>query len=336
MVKLKKTMKMKKIYISLILVTMLVALVAGTLVGCGPKADYTVGIIQFMPHGALDKANQGFQTELTRLMKEAGKTVRFEDKNAQGEQSNNTTIADTLVSKNVDLIYAIATPSAQAAINATSTTPILFNAVTDPVDAGLVANATTPGGNVSGCSDMNPIAKQAELMTQLVPNAKKFGVLYTASERNSEIQAEIFEKECAKYNIAVEIEKINDINDIGNALGALKSKGVECVYIPTDNPLAESASTVHSQNTTGNYNLPIVCGDETMTSQCGVATYGLDYYNLGVIAGRMAFEILVNGKDVATMPVEYQTENFKLTTYENIASNIGFTIPQSVLDMVTK
>ncbi len=334
MVKLKKTMKMKKIYITLLLVTMLVALVAGTLVGCGPKADYTVGIIQFMPHGALDKANEGFKEELTKLMKEAGKTVKFEDKNAQGEQANNTTIADTLVSKNVDLIYAIATPSAQAAVNATSKTPILFNAVTDPVDAGLVKSAAKPDCNVSGCSDMNPIAKQVELMTQLVPNAKKFGVLFTAGERNSEIQANMVVEECKKYNITVEVEKINDINDIANALGSLKSNGVECVYIPTDNVLADAAATVHSQNTTGKYNLPIVCGDQTMTSHCGVATYGLDYYNLGKIAGKMAFEILVNGKDVATMPVEYQTDNFKLTTYKNIASEIGFAIPQSVIDMV--
>lgn len=331
MAKQKKTMKMKKIYIVSVLVILLVAISAFSFAGC-TKADYTVGIIQLLPHGALDKANQGFQTELTKLMKEVGKTVKFDDNNAQGDQSNNGTIAQKLVNMNVDLIYAIATPSAQAAAVATSNIPVIFNAVTDPVDAGLVNSATNPGKNVSGCSDMNPIATQVALMKELVPTATKFGVLYTASETNSQIQANMVVEEARALGVETIVETIQDLNDLSTALGNLKNRGAQCVYIPTDNVLADAAQSVHTANTTGGYNLPIVCGEGSMNDLCGVATYGLDYYELGVQAAKMAFEVLYNQADISTMPVRYQTTNFALSVNTNIAQAIGFTIPQSILD----
>ncbi len=325
-----------KIFTFVICVMLVTSMMVFAMLGCKPKADYTVGIIQLLPHGALDKANQGFQEELTRLMTETGKTVAFDNNNAQGEASNNTTIADKLVTKRVDLIYAIATPSAQAVANATQTIPVIANAVTDLVSAGLVDSNEKPGRNVSGCSDINPIAKQFELMMELVPNAKTFGVMYTAAESNSAYQAKVLKEECDKHNINLIVKTINDINEIDAALGTLSKAGVECLYIPTDNILAESSSTVHSCNIASNYNLPIVFGEAGPNKNCGVATYGVDYTQLGKIAAKMAFDILVNGKDISTMPVQTQTDNFEYNVNENIAKDIGFTIPQSVLDRLNK
>lgn len=325
-----------KFFTFVVCVILVTTMMVFAMLGCKPSADFEVGIIQLLPHGALDKANQGFKDELTRLMKEVGKTVSFDDNNAQGEPSNNTTIADKFVTKNVDLIYAIATPSAQAVANATQTIPIIANAVTDLVSAGLVDSNERPGRNVSGCSDINPIGKQVELMCELVPNAKTFGVMYTAAESNSAYQADILKQECDKYGIAVVTKTINDINEIDAALGALKKAGVQCLYIPTDNVIAEAASTVHTSNTNGGYNLPIVFGEAGPNEKCGIATYGVDYIQLGKIAAQMAFDVLVNGKDISTMSVQKQTDNFEYTVSQDIAKAIGFDIPQSVLDRLNK
>lgn len=332
MAKQKKTMKMKKIYIVSMLIVMLVAFSAFSFAGC-TKADYTVGITQFLPHGALDKANEGFQTELNRLMAEVGKTVKYDNNNANKDVANNGTIAQKLVDKKVDLIYAIATPSVQAAAAATKNIPIIGNAVTDYT--GLANSNEQPGKNVSGCSDMNPVALQVELMKELVPEATKFGVLYTASESNSKVQADMVVAKAAELGIeTVVVAMTDELSDVGNALSSLKNQGAQCIYIPTDNALAEAAASVHSANMNGGHNLPIVCGESDMNALCGIATWGIDYYALGVQAAKMAFDILYNNKDVSTMPIYTQTEGFILSVNQNVAQQIGFTIPQSVLDKV--
>ncbi|MGN0771979.1 MAG: ABC transporter substrate-binding protein [Christensenellales bacterium] len=330
MAKQKKTMKMKKIYIVSMLIVMLVAFSAFSFAGC-EKADYTVGVIQLLPHVALDKAYEGFTTELDSLMSEAGKTVKYEYTNSNGEASNNSTNASTLVNKNVDLIYTIATSPSVAAANATKTIPIVFSAVTDPVAEKLVATKDAPGANVTGCSDMNPIEQQAELMKLVVkdPATAKYGVLYSAKENNSKIQADML----IDYLGADKVTRItiNDATEIASAMGRAYSAGVECLYIPTDNILATAAASVHSANVSGNYNIPIVGGEGGINDACGVVTYSVDYYELGRVAAKMAFDILVNGKNPAEMPVGYQTEGFALSINTTVADEIGYTIPDSIL-----
>ena len=330
MAKQKKTMKMKKIYIVSMLVIMLVAFSAFSFAGC-TKADYTIGVIQLLPHVALDKAYEGFKTELTSLMEEAGKTVKFEYTNSNGEANNNSTNASTLVNKNVDLIYTIATSPSVAAANATKTIPIVFSAVTDPVAEKLVATKDRPGANVTGCSDMNPIEQQAELMKLVVKDSAtaKYGVLYSAKENNSKIQADMLIDYLGEDRVTR--ITINDATEIQSAMGRAAAAGVECLYIPTDNILATAAASVHSANTAGNYNIPIVCGEGGMNDACGVATYSIDYYELGKVAAKMAFDILVNGKNPAEMPVGYQTEGLALYINETIAEQIGYTIPDAIL-----
>ena len=214
-------------------------------------ADFTIGILQLVQHVALDQSNKGFQDQLSARMKAAGKTVTILDENASNEQSNNVTIAETFVNRNVDLIYTIATSSSQAAAEATkeSGIPVLFNAVTDPVGAGLVASMEAPGSNVSGVSDINPVAQQVSLIAELLGKDDiKVGFLYTSAEANSVYQVDLGVAECEAKGYEYVKKGIGDINDIQSAFIALEAEGVDAIYIPTDNTLANGAATVHSIN----------------------------------------------------------------------------------------
>lgn len=212
-------------------------------------ADFTVGILQLVQHVALDSANKGFQDQLSVRMSEAGKTVAILNENAAGEQANNVTIAETFVSKKVDLIYTIATSSSQAAASATTEIPIIFNAVTNPITAGLVASVEAPGANVSGVSDINPVADQIDLIAALLGKDAKditIGLLYTSAEVNSVYQIDLAKKQCDAKGYKYVVKGIGDMNDIESAFIALKN--VDAIYIPTDNTLANGASTIHSIN----------------------------------------------------------------------------------------
>ena len=214
-------------------------------------ADYTVGILQLVQHVALDQSNKGFQDQLSVRMAEAGKKVKILDENASNEQSNNVTIAEGFVAQNVDLIYAIATPSAQAAAEAAieAKIPVLFNAVTDPVGAGLVDSMDKPGKNVTGVSDINPVAQQVSLISELLGTTDiKIGFLYTSAETNSKYQVDLGIAECEAKGYEYVEKGIGDINDIQAAFTALLAEGVDAIYIPTDNTLANGIATVHSVN----------------------------------------------------------------------------------------
>ena len=211
-------------------------------------ADFTIGILQLLQHVALDQSNKGFQDQLSVRMNAAGKTVTILDKNANGEEGNNVTIAEIFVDPAVAVIYTIATSSSQAAATATAENkiPVVFNAVTDPVDAGLVASFDAPGKNVTGVSDINPVEKQLDLIAELLGKEDiKIGFLYTSAETNSVMQVNMGKTHCdAKGYTYVE----KGIIDIESALAALAKEDVDAIYIPTDNVLANASALVHSTN----------------------------------------------------------------------------------------
>lgn len=300
------------------------------------KTSYKVGVIQLAPHDALAQANNAFCEELTKLIEAEGKTVTFEKGNAQGEDSNNSSIIDNFIAKDVDLIYSIATASSQTAVNKAKDyhIPVIFNAVTDPVDAKLVDKLEGQSNYVTGVSDINPIAQQVDLMVELMGGSEDLtvGVLYVSKETNSVVQKDAVKAACEAKGIAFVDESIDGVDNIGNALTSLKSKGADIVYLPTDNVLAANASAVHSQNINQNVKLPIVCGEGGMTSACGVATLSVDYSYLGKLAAQQAFEILMGKKTAREIPVASQTTDFTYIVNQEIAEAIGFTIPQSVID----
>lgn len=307
------------------------AMVSAALTGCGEdkkaEAPKTIGIVQLVEHDALDAANRG----ITDALKERGVTMEIDRQNAQADQSNLRNIAQRFVSHNYPLIFAIATPAAQTVANATSTTPIVATAVTDFAVAKLVKDNNKPGTNVTGSSDMNPIAAQTELLLKLVPNAKTVGTIYNSSEINSQLQIDILRKELEKHGVALAEATISSVNDIQQAVQSLVGK-VDVMYVPTDNVVASSMPTLY--RVTQAAKLAVVAGEAGMVRSGATATVAVDYYNLGKIAGNMGADILEGKAKPQDMPIRYQTE-FKVVLNEPVVKELGLTVPEDVAKNVT-
>lgn len=264
---------------------------------------YKIGICQQLEHQALDAATEGFKDALVEKLGEGN--VEFDYQNAQGEQANCATIATKFVNGNVDLIMANATTALQACAAATADIPIVGTSVTDFVEAGVVDSNDKPGRNVTGTSDLAPIDQQIDLLTELVPDAKKVGILYCSAEANSVFQAEKAEEALDKKGLSYERFTVSDSNDIQQVVtNAVAASDV--LYIPTDNTIANNMEGV--KNVTGPAGIPIICGEENMCAGGGLATLSISYYNIGYNAGVMAYEILTEGKNPGEMPIQYADE----------------------------
>ncbi len=307
----------------------LAAVLALSLAACaGPAAagtdaaGFRIGIIQLTEHPALDAAREGFVDALV----EAGFSKdNIDVQNAQGEISNCATIATKFVNDKVDLILAIATPAAQTAAQATTEIPILATAVTDFVEAGLVESNDAPGGNISGTSDMNPIEEQADLLVKLMPNAETVGILYCSAEDNSTLQARLARTALEKRGLTVTDYPVADVNEIQPV--TTKAVGeVDALYVPTDNLFAENMPT--AVLVTEPACIPVICGESGMVASGGTATYGINYYNLGKLAAGQAVDVLVNGKDIATIPIGFAAvEDLEFAVNEENCKAIGLEIP---------
>lgn len=291
--------------------------------GAGGKDTVKIGVIQLTEHVALDASYQGFVDGLAEAGYVDGENIVIDFNNAQGDQSNCTTIAQKLVNDKSDLILAIATPAAQACAAQTSDIPILITAVTDPASSGLVASNEAPGGNVTGTSDLTPVAEQMKLLTQLLPEAKTVGILYCSSEDNSIFQADIAKEEAEKLGLSWIEATVSNTNEIVSVVESLVSK-VDVIYSPTDNMMAEGMAAVTSVATQNG--VPCIVGEEGMVENGGLATYGLDYYNLGKQTAAMAVSVIKGEKKPADMPIEYLTE-CTLAINEDTAKALGIEIP---------
>lgn len=312
-----------------LLMMVVVSVMTLSLVACGSDSDKKkVGIIQLAEHPALDATYEGFM----QALKDAGfdkENVVFDYQNASGDKANCETIADKMVSDGSDLIYAIATNSAQAAAQKTADIPIVLSAVTDPKSAGLVKSNEKPDTNVTGTSDLTPIADQMDLMLQLLPNTKKIAVMYCNAEDNSIYQANIAIKEAEKRGLEYVEATVTDSNEIQQVSESLIGK-VDAIYIPTDNLLAEGMTTV--AQVANENNLPCIVGEGGMVSNGGLATYGIDYYNLGYMAGQQAVKILKGEAEPKDMAIEYlPAEDCELTINKKVADQLGITIPDELL-----
>ena len=293
----------------------------------GDTADKTfkIGILQLTQHEALDASHDGFIAGLD----EAG--IAYEitsDLNASGDQSACQTSATTLVNDGNDLILAIATPAVEACAGATEEIPIVGTAVTDFAESGLVDSNDAPGGNITGSSDLTPVAEQFELLVKLFPEAKTVGILYASSESNSEIQAQMARDAAAAHNLETVDYTVSNTNDIQSVVESAVGK-IDVLYCPTDNTIASGMATV-AQICNDN-KLPTVCGEENMVNNGGLVSYSIDYYELGKRAAGMAVEILANGADPASMAIEHlAAEECTLVKNEETAATLG--VDLSVLD----
>ena len=286
---------------------------------------YNVGILQLIQHPALDQATQGFKDALTEKL---GDKVVFDEGNASGDSNNCAQIAGQLVSKQVDLIMANATPAMLACATATADIPILATSITNyesAMEIELTAEGAT-GLNVSGTSDLAPLDGQADMVKELFPEAKSVGLLYCNAEPNSIFQIKTIEGfltergyECRRYGF-------NDSNDLASVV----QSATECdvLYIPTDNTAAGNTEAI--ANIVLPAKVPVVAGEEGICSGCGVATLTISYYDIGRKTGEMAYEILAGGADVSAMPIAYAPQFTKKYNAAN-AAELGITIPEGYL-----
>lgn len=308
-------------------------MVAG-LAACGNKPStpsnpdekvFQIGIVQLAEHPALDEATRGFKEFLTEKL---GDKVQFNVQNAQGEQTNCTTIVNQFVSSKVDLIMANATNAVKAAREATSDIPVVGTSVTDYVSSGLVASNEAPGANVTGASDMNPVNVQVQLMKTLCPEVKTVGIVINSGEENSAIQAEEAKTAFEAEGFAVKIYSVADTNEIQTVVTAACNE-VDAFYEPTDNLIAANVPTM--SNITTATGKPVICGEGGMCESGFLATYAISYYELGRAAGEQAYNILVNGADPATTPIFFfDVSNLSLVINEENAAELGITIPEEL------
>ena len=324
---------MKKL-ISLVLA----AVMALSLVACGSgnkdkdtgDKTYKVGVVQLVQHEALDAATKGF----TDALKEAlGDKVEVVEKNASGDSDNCSTIVNGFISDKVDLIMANATPALQAAASATSTIPILGTSVTDYATALEIADWTgTVGGNISGTSDLAPLDKQAAMLQELFPNAKKVGMLFCSSEPNSKYQVDEVTKLLSAAGITYTEYTFTDSNDVSSVTQKACDDS-DVLYIPTDNTAASNTEAI--ANVVLAAGTPVIAGEAGICKGCGVATLSIDYYELGKITGQMAAKILTGEADISTMPVEFAPTATKQANTAN-CEKLGITVPADYTALATE
>ena len=305
---------MKKI-VALIMAVIL-ACSCMALTSCGSKTKYTVGICQLVQHDALDAATQGF---IDALKEELGEeNITFLNENASNDPAVCTTIVSNFVNKKVDLILANATPALQAAVNGTSTIPVLGTSITEyGVALGIDNFSGTVGSNVSGTSDLAPLDQQAQMIVDLFPDAEKVALLYCSSEPNSTYQVNEVRKQLVAKGLtdaSIKDFKFTDSNDV-SSVAAAAAEYADVIYAPTDNTVASCKETINGQIG----KTPLIAGEEGICVGCGVATLSISYYDLGVATGKMAAEILKDGADITKMEIRYADKFTKKYNAEKCA-----------------
>ena len=282
----------------------------------GGSKKYRIGITQIVAHPALDSAREGFKA----AFKEAGIDADFDEKNANGEAATANLIANSFVSSKVDLIYSIATSTAQAAAQSTNTIPVVFSAITDPESAGILKN------NVTGVSDRVDIKQQLQLLLKLDSKIKKVGVIYNSSEQNSKVQVDDLKAAAKELGVEVVEKSVIQASEIPQAADALTRES-DAIYLPTDNLVASVVNLLTDKATAAK---KIVFGAESAHVKGGaLITQGIDYYEMGKQAGKIAIDILKNGKKPSeikfkTMPLSEIVVNGKTL------AALGISLPEDI------
>lgn len=297
--------------------------------GCNNNdGKLVIGICQIVDHPALNAATEGFKEA---VIEELGKdNVRFDFRNANGDGNVLVNIMSTFVNDKVDLIMANATPCVQVASNATRNIPILGTSVTDYGVALDIDNFNgVVGDNISGTSDLAPLDRQADMFSELLPDAKKIGLLYCSSEPNSKFQIDTIEPLLQAKGLNTERLAFSEANTLPTTLSA-QVNNYDALYIPTDNACAANATTIDS--ICRNARVPVICGEEGICAGCGIATLSINYTKLGKLTGKMAARVLKDGANISEMAIEYDTEPNKLFNKE-ICEELNITVPASYTEI---
>ena len=283
---------------------------------------YNIGIAKLMDHPALNLSQEGFVAALTDSGFVIGDNLNIDYRDGQGDDAELSAIANDFVTNNYDLIFAIATPAAQACANATSDIPIIATAITDFVDAGLVESNSRPNTNVSGTTDMSPIEEQIDLMREIFPDVGTVGFFYTATESNSVLQVGIAREYAQSLGLETVEMTVNNAGEIRNALLQLVEQ-CDAIYVPTDNMLAAQIPAVASVCNPAQ--IPVFCAEGGMVESGGFGTLSIDYYDLGYQAGLMAIRV-IDGASIDRMSIQKSTV-FEYSFNAAAIQAIGITLP---------
>ena len=317
-----------------VLVCLLLCLGIFISTGCGEKKEVVVGILQTATHSALDDAKDGF---IEALKANGYENAEFIVKNPEGDQTTMNSMATELVRKS-DIVLGIGTPAAVALQSARDAEEIdviiLFTAVTDPVDSGLMKDVNKPT-DITGTNDMNPVADQVDLIIELATGIKKLGILYNVAEPNSLVQAEMVKAQAAKKGIEVVVKTVAEAVEISAATAALiQNDGAEAIYLPTDNLIASNMPAVAS--VADEMGVPTVCGESGMVAAGGTITYSISYKALGVLTGEMAAKIL-KGTPCSDVPSTSVDESgLEVAINEKSIEALKIEVPQSIKDKLNK
>ena len=280
------------------------------------KDNFKIGITQIVAHPALDSAREGFKDAI----KESGLNVTFDEKNANGEVATANMIANNFVTEKVDLIYTIATSTAQSAAQATNKLPVVFSAITDPEAAGLIKE------NVTGISDRVNVKQQLELLLKLDSKIKKVGVIYNSSEQNSKVQVDDLKKAASELGITIVEKSVTQVSEIPQASEALVRES-DALYLPTDNLVASVVNLITEKATAAK---KVAFGAEAAHVKGGaLITQGIDYYEMGKEAGKIAVEILKNGKKPSEIKFKKMDLNDIVINNKTLAA-IGINLPEDI------
>ena len=325
---------MKKAIKRIVALCLTAVLVAGVFAGCSTQTKkYKVGICQLVQHEALDAATKGFKDALTEKL--GAENVEFDEQNAGGDSATCATITNQFVANGVDLIMANATPALQAAMAATTEIPIVATSITDYATALEITDWTGKTGiNVTGTSDLAPLADQAAMIKELCPQAKTVAILYCSAEANSKYQADVITKELTALGLESKVYTCADTNEIAS-ITTQACQECDAIYIPTDNTIASATAAVNEIAEPAG--VPIIAGEEGICRGCGVGTLSISYYSIGQKAGEMAAEILLNGANPAEMEIQYAADLTKKYVAER-ATALGITIPEDyeAIDMTAE
>ena len=287
------------------------------------KDKYVVGISQLVTHPALDAATEGFKKALVDKLGED--KVEFVYQNAANQPDVCATIANGFVSSKVDLIMANGTAALQAAANATLDIPILGTSITEYGVALEIDNFTgTVGGNISGTSDLAPLDEQAQMIIDLVPDAKTVGLLYCSAEPNSAYQVAEVRKYLEGKGLTCKDYKFSDSNDV-TLIATQAANECDAIYIPTDNTAASSAEIINGAVLPTK--TPIIAGEAGICEGCGIATLSISYETIGYVTGEMAAKVLLGEENISEMPIAYDTNPVKKYN-KTICDELGIAAPE--------
>lgn len=294
------------------------------------KEKYTIGISQFAEHGSLDNCREGFLAGLAEEGFVEGENLEVVYENAQADTGIANQIGQNFVANKVDLIAAIATPSAQSAFNAAkdSDIPTIYTAVTDPVAAQLANADGTSTGNATGTSDKLPVAAQLAMIRELLPEAKTIGILYSTSEVNSESTIAEYEAAVGDYGFTLEAVGVSAAADIPLATDSLLKK-VDCINNLTDNLVVSALPTILAK--AADKNIPVFGSEVEQVKIGSLASEGIEYYELGIQTGKMAAAVLKGEKSASEIPFEIIEES-SLYLNTKVAENLGLTISENVTE----